>query len=102
MIKVDKHAVVHADAQIGKNCVIGPFCTVGPHVKIGENSVLRSNVVIEGHTTIGGDCDIFPFVTIGIQSQDQKYRPGTVTYTQVGDCLPRPTSPTIATWATMS
>ena len=85
MIKVDKLAVVHKDAQIGENCVIGPFCTVGPDVVIGNNTVLQSNVVVEGHTTIGDDCDIFPFVTIGIQSQDQKYIPGTVTYTRVGN-----------------
>ena len=85
MIKVDKLAVVHKDAQIGENCVIGPFCTVGPDVVIGNNTVLQSNVVVEGHTTIGDDCDIFPFVTIGIQSQDQKYIPGTVTYTSVGN-----------------
>ncbi len=85
MIQVDKHAVVHEDAQIGDNCVIGPFCMVGPNVRIGANTTLRSNVVVEGHTTIGEDCEIFPFVTLGIQSQDQKYVPGTVTYTSVGD-----------------
>lgn len=84
MIKVDNHAVVHEDAEIGDNCVIGPFCTVGPNVRIGANTVLRSNIAVEGHTTIGEDCEIFPFVTIGIQSQDQKYVPGTVTYTHVG------------------
>ncbi|MDZ7686523.1 MAG: acyl-ACP--UDP-N-acetylglucosamine O-acyltransferase [Gammaproteobacteria bacterium] len=62
----------------------GPF-TVGPDVTIGANTVLRSNVVVEGHTTIGEDCQIFPFVTLGIQSQDQKYVPGTATYCTVGD-----------------
>lgn len=84
MINVDKHAVVHKDAKVGDNCVIGPFCTVGPNVVIGANTVLRSHVVVEGHTVIGEDCDVFPFVTIGVQSQDQKYIPGTVTYTRVG------------------
>ncbi|MCB1691928.1 MAG: acyl-ACP--UDP-N-acetylglucosamine O-acyltransferase [Pseudomonadales bacterium] len=84
MISVDKHSVVHPDANLGDNCQIGPFCTVGPHVTIGANTVLRSNVVVEGHTTIGDDCDIFPFTTLGIQSQDQKYRPGTVTHTHIG------------------
>lgn len=85
MIRIDKHAVVDSKAEIGENCVIGPFCTVGPDVRIGNNTVLRSNVVVEGHTTLGEDCDVFPFVTIGIQSQDQKHIPGTVTYTRVGD-----------------
>ncbi|XOV88707.1 MAG: acyl-ACP--UDP-N-acetylglucosamine O-acyltransferase [Pseudomonadota bacterium] len=84
MIKVDKHAVVHENAVLGDNCVIGPFCTIGPDVTIGANTVLRSNVVVEGHTSIGDDCVIFPFVTLGIQSQDQKYVPGTITYTKIG------------------
>lgn len=85
MIKIDKHAVVHDDADIGDNCVIGPFCTIGPNVKIGANTVLQSHVVVEGHTSIGEDCNIFPFVTLGIQSQDQKYVKGTVTNTDIGN-----------------
>lgn len=85
MIKIDEHAVVHKDANIGDNCVIGPFCTVGPDVTIGENTTLQSHVVVEGHTTVGKDCNIFPFVTLGIQSQDQKYVEGTITYTEIGD-----------------
>ena len=84
MTKIDKLAVVHPDADIGPNCEIGPFCTIGPHVVIGANTKLRSHVVVEPHTTIGEDTDIYPFVTIGIQSQDVKYVPGTVTYTKVG------------------
>ncbi|HJP51633.1 MAG TPA: acyl-[acyl-carrier-protein]--UDP-N-acetylglucosamine O-acyltransferase, partial [Pseudomonadales bacterium] len=85
MIEVDKLARVHKDAEIGENCVIGPFCTIGPNVRIGANSILRSHVVVGPHTIIGEDSDIFPFVTIGIQSQDQKYIPGTITYTEIGD-----------------
>ena len=84
MIKVDKLAVVHPDAEVGDNCLIGPFCTIGPHVSIGANSRLRSHVVVEPHTSIGEDSDIFPFVTLGIQSQDQKYIPDAITYTRIG------------------
>ena len=90
MIHLDKLAVVHESAKIGDNCTIGPFCTVGENVTIGANTVLRSHVVVEANTSIGEDCDIFPFVTIGIQSQDNKYVPGTITYTQVGNrCIVR-------------
>lgn len=85
MIHIDPQAVVDETAQIGENTTIGPFCTVGPNVQIGANTRLRSHVVVEAHTTIGADCDIFPFVTIGIQSQDTKYVPDTVTYTKIGD-----------------
>ncbi|MEX2326282.1 MAG: acyl-ACP--UDP-N-acetylglucosamine O-acyltransferase [Pseudomonadales bacterium] len=84
MVKIDKHAVVHKDAKIGDNAIIGPFCTVGPNVKIGDNTELQSHVVVEGYTTIGEDCIIYPFVTLGVQSQDTKYVPNTVTYARIG------------------
>ncbi|MFT7685224.1 MAG: UDP-N-acetylglucosamine acyltransferase [Candidatus Azotimanducaceae bacterium] len=84
MIKIDKLAVVHKNAEIGENCTIGPFCTIADNVKIGANTNLRSHVVIEPHTTLGEECDVFPFVTVGIQSQDNKYVNGSVTYTHVG------------------
>jgi len=85
MIQIDKLAVVHQNAEIGENCVIGPFCTIAANTKIGPNTKLRSHVVVAPHTTIGADCDVFPFVTLGMQSQDQKYVPDTVTYTSIGD-----------------
>ena len=84
MIEIDKLAVVHKDAIIGENCKIGPFCTVAENTKIGANTTLRSHVVVEPHTSLGEDCDVFPFVTLGMQSQDQKYIPETVTYTVIG------------------
>lgn len=85
MVHVDKHAVVHASAEIGDNCVIGPFCTVGENSIIGGNTTLRSHVVVESNTLIGAECEIFPFVTLGVQSQDLKYVPKTTTYTEIGD-----------------
>lgn len=85
MIQIDKLAVVHPDAEIGENCVIGPFCTVAADTRIGANTRLRSHVVVEPHTTIGTDCDVFPYVTLGMQSQDLKHVPDTVCYTEIGD-----------------
>lgn len=85
MIKIDKLAVVHESAEIGDNCVIGPFCVIDANVKIGANSTLRSHVAVGPHTTIGEESDVFPFVTLGLQSQDTKYVPNTVTYTELGD-----------------
>lgn len=83
--EVDRLAEVHPNAQIGEGCKVGPFCTIGPNVVIGKNTILRSHVVVDGCTTIGSDCDIFPFTTLGIQSQDQKYVAGDITYTDIGD-----------------
>ena len=84
-IQIDKLAVVHRQAEIGDNCQIGPFCTLGAGTRIGANTRLRSHVVVEPHTTIGEDCDVFPFVTLGMQSQDLKHVPGTVTRTEIGN-----------------
>ena len=77
------HATAHVDpsAKLGSNVEIGPFCVIGPNVEIGEDVILRPHVVVDGHTTIGAGCRIFPFVSIGLEPQDVKYKddPSTVT-----------------------
>jgi UDP-N-acetylglucosamine acyltransferase len=84
-IEIDKLAVVHPDATLGEGCHVGPFCTIGAGVVVGENTTFRSHVVVDGQTSIGADCDIFPFTTIGMQSQDLKFRKGNVTHARIGD-----------------
>lgn len=83
--QIDPQAVVDPGAEIGNNCRIGPFCTIGPDVQIGDDTVLQSHVVVGAHTRIGRQCNVFPFVTLGLPAQDLKYVPGTVTYTEIGD-----------------
>ena len=83
--QISKAAIVHPSAEIGPGCHIGPYCTVGKNVSIGANTTLLSHVVVNGHTRIGADCKIYSFVSLGVQSQDLKYRPGSVTYTEIGD-----------------
>jgi UDP-N-acetylglucosamine acyltransferase len=76
-------AVIHPDAQIGKGCAIGPYCVIGEHVVLGENCKLHSHIVIDGHTTLGENNEIFPFASIGLKSQDLKWKGG-VTRTEIG------------------
>lgn len=83
-VKIDKLAQVHSNAELGDNCEIGPYCTVAENATIGANTTLRSHVVVDGHTNLGDECDVFPFVTLGIQSQDLKYVKGTKTHTTIG------------------
>ncbi|MEM7192688.1 MAG: acyl-ACP--UDP-N-acetylglucosamine O-acyltransferase [Pseudomonadota bacterium] len=77
------HATAQVDpgAKLGSNVKIGAFCVVGPNVELGDDVVLRSHVVVEGHSSIGAGCQIYPFVTIGLEPQDVKYKddPSTVT-----------------------
>lgn len=77
-------AVVHPGAKIGEGCQIGPYCIIGEHVTLGANCRLHSHVVIDGHTTLGSGNEIFPFASIGLKTQDLKWKGGT-TWTRIGD-----------------
>jgi len=82
---IDKMAQVHPDAQIGEDCYIGPFCVISAGSKIGDGTSLQSHVVVDGNTTIGKNCKVFPFASIGTQSQDLKWKEGNNCFTTVGD-----------------
>ena len=56
---------ISPDASIGSNVEIGPFCQIGPHTIIGDNVKLHSHIVIDGQTTVGDDCEIYPFTSLG-------------------------------------
>ncbi len=76
-------AVVSANAQIGKGVRIGPFSVIGddavleeesiigPHCnielggKVGKRTILHSHVFLGARCTIGDDCEVFSFTTIG-------------------------------------
>jgi UDP-N-acetylglucosamine acyltransferase len=77
-------AIVHPNANIARGVDIGPYCLVGENVSIGKGSVLQAHVVVNGWTSIGEDCEIFPFATVGASSQDRKYA-GERAYTKIGD-----------------
>jgi UDP-N-acetylglucosamine acyltransferase len=84
MTTIHPTAVIHPRANIGEGCQIGPYCVIGEHVTLGANCKLHSHVVIDGHTTLGSGNDIFPFASIGLQTQDLKWKGGT-TWTRIGN-----------------
>lgn len=65
-------ALVASGAELGEGVQIGPFCVVGPRVKIGARCRLHAHVVIDGRTTMGSDCEVFPFAVLGTTPQDKK------------------------------
>ena len=77
-------AVIHPHAKLGDGCEVGPYCVIGEHVVLGDGCKLHSHVVIDGHTTLGKENEIFPFASIGLQTQDLKWKGG-ITRTQIGD-----------------
>lgn len=77
-------AIVHPKAIVGDGCTIGPYCIIGEHVTLGANCELISHVVIDGHTRLGARNQIYPFASIGLRTQDLKWKGG-ITRTQIGD-----------------
>src|SRR5688572_24160820 len=69
-------AVVHPRAQVGPGCLIGPYCVIGEAVSLGAHCRLHAHVVIDGLTALGHDNEIFPFASIGLKTQDLKWRGG--------------------------
>jgi UDP-N-acetylglucosamine acyltransferase len=77
-------AVIHPQARVGDRTRIGPYCVIGEHVQIGDECHLHSHVVVDGHTVIGHRNQLFPFTSVGLQTQDLKWNGG-ITHTLIGD-----------------
>jgi len=52
-------------------------------VTLGDHCRLHSHVVIDGHTALGERNEIFPFASIGLKTQDLKWKGG-ITRTRIG------------------
>jgi len=67
-------AIVDPRARIAESAEIGPFCIVGADVEIGAGTRLLANAYLEGPTWIGEDNLFFPYCSVGVASQDLKYK----------------------------
>jgi len=84
MTNIHNTAVVSPKALIANDVTIGPYCVIGDKVKINAGARLMSHVVVDGNTTIGAGCNIFPFASLGTQTQDLKYK-GAKTFVEIGE-----------------
>lgn len=80
---VHPSAVVSPSAQMGRGCYIGPYSIIGDEVTLGDGVRLESHCVVDGRTSIGDETHVFPFVSIGLASQDLKYK-GEMAETRIG------------------
>jgi UDP-N-acetylglucosamine acyltransferase len=67
-------AIVDPAAEIESSADIGPYCIIGADVRIGARTRLMANNYLEGPTSIGEDNIFFPYSTVGVASQDLKYK----------------------------
>ncbi len=84
-ITIHPTAIVDKNAQLGEGVEIGPYATVEGDVKLGAGTVVQQGAILRGHTTIGENCQIFPYACIGMKTQDLKYQEGSVSYVEIGD-----------------
>jgi len=77
-------AIIAPDAHVSENVEIGPYCVIGSGVTVGSGCRLHAHVVIERNTSVGTNCEFFPFSAIGGKTQDLKYD-GEPTTLVIGD-----------------
>jgi UDP-N-acetylglucosamine acyltransferase len=82
--------LIHPTAIIGPNVrhapdvAIGAYCVLDGDISIDAGTRLMSHVVIAGRTSIGKNCSIFPFASLGHAPQDLKFK-GEASQLVIGD-----------------
>ena len=76
-------ALVEPGAELAEGVAVGPYTVIGPRVRVGARTRIAAHCVIEGDTTIGEDCAIFQFASLGAVPQDKKYA-GEATRLEIG------------------
>lgn len=69
-------AIIEPGAELGEDVVIGAYAYVGGKAKVGNGTVMHHHANVEGRTTIGTQCEIFPFACVGTKTHDLKYKGG--------------------------
>ena len=77
MPKIHPTAIIEPGAQLDDSVDVGAYSVVGPQVRIGPRTQVMQHVVLAGTTTIGAECTIFPFASLGQMTQDLKFKGGT-------------------------
>jgi UDP-N-acetylglucosamine acyltransferase len=74
MPQIHPTAIIASGARLADDVTVGPYCVIGEHVMLAAGVSLKSHVVIDGRTTVGERTRIFPFASIGFETQDLKYK----------------------------
>jgi len=67
-------AIVDPLARIAESAEIGPYSIVGADVEIGPRARLMAHNYLEGPTSVGEDNTFYPYSSVGVASQDLKYK----------------------------
>ncbi len=75
--KIHPTAIVETGAQLGAEVEIGAYVFVGATVELGDGTRLHHHASVEGRTSVGKNCEVFPYACIGGKTQDLKFKGGT-------------------------
>jgi UDP-N-acetylglucosamine acyltransferase len=67
-------AIVDPLARIAESAEIGPYSIIGADVEIGPRTRLMAHNYLDGPTWVGEDNTFFPYSSVGVASQDLKYK----------------------------
>ncbi len=74
--KIHPTAVVESTAELGEGVEVGALAYVGAGVRLGAGTKIHHHGSVEGNTTLGVQCEVFPYACIGAKTQDLKYKGG--------------------------
>ncbi|MDR2367818.1 MAG: acyl-ACP--UDP-N-acetylglucosamine O-acyltransferase [Deltaproteobacteria bacterium] len=66
-------AIIDPSSEIDPTATVGPYALIGPRVTVGPGTEIMGHAFIDKDTTIGKDCRVFPFASLGADPQDMKY-----------------------------
>jgi UDP-N-acetylglucosamine acyltransferase len=69
-------AIIEPGAQLGEEVVIGAYAYVGSKSVIGDGTIIHHHGNVEGRTTIGQQCEVFPYACVGTKTHDLKFKGG--------------------------
>lgn len=72
-IAIHATAVVDRRAEVAASADIGPYAIIDGPVRIGEHVRVYWHATVCGATTIGANCQIHPYATVGHVPQDLAY-----------------------------
>ncbi|MGD2110075.1 MAG: acyl-ACP--UDP-N-acetylglucosamine O-acyltransferase [Phycisphaerae bacterium] len=76
-------AIIDPKAELDSTVEVGPYCVIEGHVRVAARCRLYQGVYLTGWTTIGEDSILHPFVIVGHEPQDVKYK-GQRTFCRIG------------------
>jgi UDP-N-acetylglucosamine acyltransferase len=69
-------AVIEPMVQLGADVTVGAYAFVGGTAVIGDGSVIHHHATVEGNTTLGRECEVFPYAAVGTRTHDLKFQGG--------------------------